>query len=230
MDDQKPDSPDALTQLGHAVPEAVAGVAGGLVGYALGGVPGAAAGAAVTPAMRMAWDLGGMALMRRLTRGSRVLEIAAQQLDITTEALGRAATADPARLELLARVLESAGRTALDEKVDALGRILAMGLGSEGAALDHAFLIAAALDELEEPHLRFLRFFERASKGAGVEPDLLFDVWQVMADFGSSGPMLDLQESVNQTLVRHGLAAGREPTELGRALLRILANDTADET
>jgi hypothetical protein len=115
--------PTALEQVGQAVPELVAGAAGGLVGYALGGPAGAATGGALTPAMVTAWNVGGLALVHRLSRGSRALDVAADELDVGLDILTERATADEPRLELLARVLEAAGRTSLDKKIPALGRV-----------------------------------------------------------------------------------------------------------
>lgn len=100
-----------------------------------------------------AWNAGGLALVRRLSRGSRALEIAADELDVGLDLLCERATADDVRLELLARVLEAAGRTPLKEKIPALGLVLADGL-REGGNVDEAFLLAAALDDLEAPHVR----------------------------------------------------------------------------
>lgn len=71
------------------------------------------------------------------------------------ELLARVKTS-PVRSELAQRVLEAASRTAtLEEKIDALGGVLAHGMGDD-ACLDEALLLVAALAECEKPHVRLL--------------------------------------------------------------------------
>jgi chromosome condensin MukBEF ATPase and DNA-binding subunit MukB len=69
--------------------------------------------------------------------------------------LADAATSDEARLELTARVIEAAMRTVHEDKIRALGRVLANGLDGH-AAVDQAHILTAALDAIEAPHIQVL--------------------------------------------------------------------------
>jgi hypothetical protein len=144
--------PSALERLA----DTTAAAAGGLLGYELGGPLGAVLGSTAPPAVKLAWHLGNQALVGRLTRGSRSLDIAAAQLDVDLDELASRATSDPARLELLARVLEAAGRTPLEQKIPALGQVLALGIGHEDR-VDEALILAHALDGLETPHVQVMQ-------------------------------------------------------------------------
>ena len=83
------------------------------------------------------------------------MQLAADDLGITADDLGQRATADPIRLELLARVLEAAGRTPFEQHVRALGRVLAAGV-TDGALVDDALLIADAIAALTPPQVQLL--------------------------------------------------------------------------
>ncbi len=157
------DDERAIEHISRALPELVAGPAGGLIGYALGGAAGAVAGGLVTPAMLTAWNLGGVALIRRLSRGSRALDIAADELDVGLDILTERATTDDNRLELLARVLEAAGRTPLEAKIHALGRVLAEGL-APGSNVDEPLILAAALNDIEAPHVQVMQALQVADQ------------------------------------------------------------------
>ena len=75
-------------------------------------------------------------------------------------------TAD--RADLLARVIQAAanGRTA--EKIAALGSLLGRTV-QDDTRLDEAFVIAAALDEMEAPHVRLLALVNGAG-GSDIQP------------------------------------------------------------
>jgi hypothetical protein len=155
-------TPSALQRLA----DLTASAGGALVGYTVGGPEGAVIGNTTAPALTLAWHLGNQALAAQLARGSRALDVAAQTLDTDLEDLAARATADDGRLELLARVLEAAGRTPLPEKIPALGRVLALGLDTTtGDSVDLVFAYAAALDELEAPHLTVLTLLDSEAIG-----------------------------------------------------------------
>lgn len=163
--DQPDDEPStALDHVANAAPEVAAGAAGGLIGFAIGGPLGAVIGGAITPAMVTTWRVGNAALAGRIQRGSRALEVAADQTGKSLDALAEAALADAGRLELLARVLEAAGRTPLPEKVPALGHVLAEGLEPD-AVLAEALILAAALDVIEAPHVQVLKQLRDGAEG-----------------------------------------------------------------
>lgn len=157
--EQPPEEEDppagTLSRLAGAAPEAVGGVGGSLAGYALAGVEGAILGPLATPILIATVRAGLNALARRLQRGSRAVEIAADELNVDPDELAALASANPQRLELLARVLEAAGHTTLEAKIPALGKVLADGLRPDGN-VDEARLLANALHVIEEPHVQLL--------------------------------------------------------------------------
>lgn len=145
-------SPTALARLA----DLVVATGGSLAGYAVGGLEGALIGGATPAAVNLALHAGNAAVAARITRGSRALDTAASELGVSLDELADRASADPAHLELLARVLEASGRTPLADKVDALGRVLARGLDPEGK-IDEALFLAAALHDVEAPHILALK-------------------------------------------------------------------------
>jgi hypothetical protein len=158
------DQPTALQRLFD-----LASAAGGsLVGYALGGPEGALVGGATPAAVNLALHAGNAAVIARLTRGSRALDVAANHLDSDLDSLAAQAASDPARLELTARVLEAAGRTPLAEKIPALGRVLAAGLDPAGS-VDLALKLATALDDLEAPDVQVLDLLDRQTSAPAPE-------------------------------------------------------------
>jgi hypothetical protein len=64
------------------------------------------------------------------------------------------------RLELLARVIESSARSTFEEKIDALGRVLADGLQEDGDIAE-ALVLARALEVLDQPHVVVLDHLAR---------------------------------------------------------------------
>lgn len=109
---------------------------------------------ALAPALALLIRLGADARSSRQRRGQRVLETAAEQFG-GLDRLAEAATADEARLELTARVIEAAMRTAHEQKVRALARVLANGLDGH-ATVNQTLILTAALDAIEAPHIQVL--------------------------------------------------------------------------
>lgn len=103
-----------------------------------------------------AFALDAKAYRRRMARGGRVIEIAAQQLDVGVEEIAELAGDSDPRIELLGRVIEAAASTVtLEAKIAALGRVLAQGLRDD-AGLDEAIMLVKVLTVLEIPHFRVL--------------------------------------------------------------------------
>lgn len=130
-----------------AVTSSLALGAGPLVATAVG---------ASAPALKLLHRLGNRLVDRRRDRQIQALERAALILDIDLEVLEDLGGSDADRLELLARVLEAAARTPLDEKVTALSRVLAGGLGDE-ASTREALVIVAAMADIEAAHVFVLQ-------------------------------------------------------------------------
>jgi hypothetical protein len=131
------------------------------------------------------------------------------------------------RVELLARVLEAAGRSTLEAKVRALGRVLADGL-REGELLDEAFMLAAALDELEAAHILVLQFIAAAhppsETGDGSKQPATRG-WETDALVQELPDIAVVVEPAVAVLARHGLlsaSGGRNfPGHVGPAIYRI---------
>lgn len=202
--------PGALERLA----DVAASAGGGLLGFGIAGAEGAAIGNAAAPAVALAWHLGNSALIARLTRGGRALDHAATDLGTDLDDLARRATADPDRLELLARILEAAGRTALDAKIPALGRVLAAGLDPH-TQVDEALKLAASLDDLEAPDVQVLHLLHRETVGplllaqqVGRELGAAGGVGWTVSDLHSRLPGYRLLiPTILRTLDRHALIA-----------------------
>lgn len=99
-------------------------------------------------------------MSRREDRAAQAVERAAAMLDVGLDIFEERASGYDDRLELLARVLEAAARTPLDEKITALARVLASGL-EEGSDAAEAIVLVAALTDLEAPHIAVLEVMTR---------------------------------------------------------------------
>jgi hypothetical protein len=147
-DDTAEPGPGAREGLRDALPDMVASVATGAVDLALTGTPSVGA---LAPVLGFLIRRG---VDARARRGMRALETAAEQVG-GLDRLADVATADEARLELTARVIEAAMRTTREQKIRALGRVLANGLDGH-ATVDQGQILTAALDAIEAPHIQVL--------------------------------------------------------------------------
>ena len=213
-----------------AATEVLAGLTGTALGFAVGGPAGALVGGATPAAISAVLRYGDTTLEGRRQRAATALTVAADLLGGGVDDLETMLADDPARLELLARILEAAGHTPLAEKIPALGRVLAAGLGNS-ASLDGAFLLAAALNELEAPHVQVLQTIAVREP----PPDLL---GQPQESWGTTEladlhlPFRYLMISIISTLDRHALIwdmgenveGGRRwvITEIGTQILDLL--------
>jgi hypothetical protein len=109
------------------------------------------------PALKLAHRLLSRALEQRQGRAERTLAQAAEILDVGLDIFEERATSHDDSLELVARVLEAAVRTPLDQKITALARVLADGL-NDGGSVDEALVIAAALADVEAAHVYVLQY------------------------------------------------------------------------
>jgi hypothetical protein len=151
-DADRPDPvPSVRRRVLDALPDIVASAGTGVIDWAVTGTPSAGA---LAPAMGLAAQLGADARSSRHQRGARALEAAADRIG-GLDRLADAATADDARLELTARVIEAAMRTVHGQKIQALGRVLANGLNGH-ATVDESLILIAALDVIEAPHIHIL--------------------------------------------------------------------------
>lgn len=144
-------------------------VAQGLGALASGSV--SLALAAINPAVAMAvgsltgvtvQGLAEQVLIQRHAQGARAWGYAAQMAGgqgLDEEALARALTSDPARVQLLGFALDAATGAVAEAKLRMLGQALASGaLAADDAALASEHLMVRALADLEAPHLRLLEY------------------------------------------------------------------------
>lgn len=192
----------------QALPDVLAGAAAGVT---VGGPPGALAGAAA-PALAALWRGARAADERQWQQAAVATQIAADVLEADVEAIVDQALADPGRTELLRRVVLAAGRSTIEDKVHALGSILATGLHDDGARLDEALPLAAAFAELDPAHVRLLAhmayrdMYTDHPAQQGDRPRL------GLHRLGEALPGSELvATSVLRTLERHGLVDDPNP-------------------
>lgn len=150
-----------------ALPDVLASAATGAVDLGMTGTPSAGVAA---PLLAALVRFGGDARASRQQRGARVLDRAAEKVG-GLDRLAEIATADEPRLELTARVIEAAMRTTREQKIRALGRVLANGLDGH-ATVDQAQILTAALDAIEAPHIQVLVVLrDWADSHGGAIPD-----------------------------------------------------------
>ncbi len=121
----------------------------------------------------------------------------------------RAALEDPALEDLFVSGIEGAMRTRLEAKRRAFGRIVSSAILGD-ASVDESVLMAYALRDLEEPHLRWLVKFGEAQKAATAElqpsgedtddQDRLVELFRRVRAVGATAP-----PAVNEGLARTGL-------------------------
>jgi hypothetical protein len=131
---------------------------GGVIGEVAvgGGVAGTVAGGLIPLGVHAADRLGELAVRRRRERQGMAVE-AAGLLDAGVDVFDERRADHDERVELLARVLEAAGRSSFEAKIQALGLVLRDGL-SEGGDVGEAMVLAAGLAVVEPPHVVVLRY------------------------------------------------------------------------
>lgn len=203
---------------------------------------------ATGPALKLAHRVLSRARERREDRAARALEQAAEILDVGIEILEERATRHDDRLELVARVLEAAARTPLEGKITALAQVLAEGL-RDGGSVDEAFVIAAALADIEAMHVFVLHYlavrplppeelwgrpgeaprgWDRAQLGEALPEvaPVLDGLLAVLEGYGLVRPQTDSTWAGVAALAQHAI------TPLGRRCLFLLGEDLphVDET
>lgn len=182
--------------------EVAPALAGGLVGLALTGDPEVAVGGTVV-AQYLAGVGQDVLVSRRRRMGAVITHVLTR--------LGRErvdeAVQDPVRLELLARVLEAAATSTVEEKVDALGQVLAGGLQVDGDAAE-ALLLVAGLAVIDQAHVRVLDAVREPRVG---EPD--DGAGWLPVEVGASAELpVSLTTAALQVLAGQGLVDGNRTT------------------
>lgn len=211
----EPDGSGAVRRWVQASVEGAADVTAVALGQLMGGPLGAVIAA---PLPRLIIEgveqLSVSSYGNALRRAGLVVQIAADRSGHQADEVLQAAS-HGARQVLAADTFQAAATTALPEKVIGLGRVLADGLFSDDdTVLDEMSLIAAALRDIENPHLRVLaRFGEsdiwetRWHVADGERVDLYcgaYDLQALVLHFPNYSLALD---GVVATLERHGLIA-----------------------
>ena len=105
------------------------GSSGVIAAIVTGDSPGTTVAAAAAPLLVQA----AVALRARwAAKGERAIDVAARHMGVGVDIVLERSLAYQDRLELLARVIESSARSTFEEKIDALGRVLADGLQEDG--------------------------------------------------------------------------------------------------
>ncbi|MFD5827842.1 hypothetical protein [Lentzea sp. NPDC060358] len=209
--------------LNKGIADAALDVRAGLVATAAslamgaGPVPATIIGAS-GPALKLTHRVLERARQRREDRAARTVEQAAEILDVGIEILEERASSYDDRLELLARVLEAAARTPVEKKITALAQVLAEGL-RDGGSVDEALVIAAALTDVEAPHVFVLHHL-------AVQPLPPEDQWEQTGGVTPRGwNRAQLKKAVPEVSpILDGLLAVLE----GHGLVRTQADSTYD--
>lgn len=168
------------------------------------------------PALQLAFTTIAEADRRMYQQVAQALDIAIDETDGGAPQVERLALADPARTELFRRVVQAAGRSTLEAKIPALGRVLAQGL-PDGDTVDLALVIADGLTTIEAPHLQVLHVLE--GKAEMLNPD------GTLTSLGPGWPNGALQvklpghivvlPALLSTLERHGLVLDLGKSDTG---------------
>lgn len=147
--DNEQDHPAARERprLRDAGPGATGATVGAIVQHVLGDE---VSGSFLAPLITTTIRIGQVRERLWWERTAAALTTAADDSAVSLDELEQRALSDPSRAELFARIISAAGRTPLEDKLRALGRVLAAGLDPAGQ-VDEAFALAAALDNMEAP-------------------------------------------------------------------------------
>lgn len=144
----------SVTPTGVHLAQLVGTVSGGLLG-SLAGPLGALGGSAAGQAVMIA--AAERVINHRQENAFRALAYGAAFAGVSEPELVERMSGDAPRLQLLGGVVEASMQAIAEEKLRALGRVLAnASMGRDDAALNIDMLLAHALRDLEAPHLRVL--------------------------------------------------------------------------
>lgn len=188
----------------EATRDIVSGTSGALAELLTAGAPGVGAGATI--AVSTAIRLGEAALQRRRRRMGCALETAAEILDVGLHILEERAPEYDARLELLAQVLEAAAKTPLEEKLRGLGKVLALGYQDDPGEISRAAVLAAALADVEAPHVQVLALLRaEPTPTANVPQSNTRSGWNVVQLNARLPADADILPALLAVLIGHGL-------------------------
>jgi DNA-binding PadR family transcriptional regulator len=228
------DESDQLGVGAEIVGTTVATIIGTLVGGPVGGVAGAAAARPVSELVQKSW--AELVAFRERNLQTLISETA-EQSGIDPEEILRAAAEDPQVNRLFQASLVAAAEALDREKVEALAKCLANGIG-DAARVDEESVMVRALADLDPVHVRVLAWIEESPKST-------YEVHEFIAGDSDSPTYLrvpNLALPVLTILERNGLAsirqqgaeeidAGAHPkyaaTDFGRECLQRLGHHTS---
>jgi hypothetical protein len=162
----------ALAAAGMAISDPVVGAA------AAGAVP-------VLTAMHDRWLAG----QRR--KYERTVGTAVEESGLAPEELASRLTSTVPRAALLGEVMDAAARTALEEKLDVLGRLLARGALADETSLDEELMWVRIMAQLEAPHLRALTALDAARPDDSDRASWMYDRTRAAFEaVGATDPVL----------------------------------------
>lgn len=195
----------------------------------LGGDPVTSAIGGVMVGLGLALDQVGY--VRRAHRAQHVVDVAAPLIGGEVE-LVRRVLEDDAHLELTMQVLEAAARSAYEDKLRALAKVLAQGLS--GDTVDETRFLVAAIADLEAPHVQVLHAISGHEKphvadarmaGMGwtifhlaeLLPGYSTLLWTILSTLSLHGLVRDISSGLTTQPMPRYL-----PSELGVAVLKLL--------
>jgi hypothetical protein len=125
------------------------------------GPAGVVAGGLAPVAVDTVGRLGARIRRRWVDKAGEALQVAADILDVGVDLLDERLPGHDERVELLARVIEASARSTFEDKIRALGRVLAGGLQDDGDA-DEALILASALQVIEVSHVVVLQHLDES--------------------------------------------------------------------
>lgn len=140
-----------------SLPDIFNAATSGAIGAVVPGAAGSLLGALVPAAVALAYSVDRASQKRREERAAQALLTAADVLGENLQELEERITATDERTDLASAVLRAAAMTiTAEDKIEALGRTLAHGLQDDDQ-FDPAVALAAALRDVEKPHIAALR-------------------------------------------------------------------------
>lgn len=183
-----------------------------------GAITGAALGAGAGPILsRSVQDFLERVQRRRLEQAMQAVDVGSSTAQLPTDDMLSRLEATPARQELLMEAMQAAAHATFEEKVKAIGAMLARGaLADEAMVVDHERLFVRAMTDFDLHHLQVLEFLSQQPAPTAVRTDQL----------ASSLGLGDVVHPVLAALERHGaiermLRYGEwVATDFGRECLR----------
>lgn len=200
----------------EATRDSGAAAAGALLGAVLAGAPGAVVGGVSSAALEHTFRWAGERWRWRSEQnGVQVLADACAESGLTPAEIESRIEGDPKRLQLTAMALSAGMMTTDDDKLHALARSLAAGVGDD-AHVDPEMLAIAALTDMEAPHIKVLRHLAAEARRDPLSERVWHRSWSAIALRRELPEVAVVLAPVLATLQRHALI--EELSDLADAL------------